>query len=159
MTTARTSGGVPPRTRAVELRRRLFHGDRSAASAPGKREMDADELDAEPRELRERQLGIRDVRPGAKRHLQQVGSLQARNAWSAGNEPADQLDVECPAGMERLVEGSREHIGSAERLGAALGVVDAEIEDQRGCRGEDAAQVVAERVTLDPRAEERDPRR
>src|SRR5437870_7415720 len=120
MTTARTSGGVPPRARRVQLCWRVLHRNRGAARTPDEGEMDADELDAEPRELRERQLGIRDVRPGAKRHLQQVGSLQARNAWSAGNEPADQLDVECPAGMERLVEGSREHIGSAERLGAAL---------------------------------------
>src|SRR5438128_11166275 len=143
MTTARTSGGVPPRARAVQLCWRVFHRNRGAAGTPDEGEMDADELDAEPRELPEPQLGIRDVRPGAKRHLQQIGSLQARNPWSAGEEPADQLDVERPAGMERFVERSSEQTGSTERLCAALGVVDAEIEDQRGCRREDAAEIVA----------------
>ena len=82
----------------------MFHPKRGAASPPGKREMDADELDAEPRKLHESQLGIRDVRPRAKRHLQQIGSLQARNPRSAGEEPADQLDVERPAGMKRLAQ-------------------------------------------------------
>src|SRR5205085_2357024 len=100
MTSASTSGGVPPRTRAVELFRRVLHRDHGAAAAAGKREMDADELDAEPGKLHEPQLGVRDVRPGAQRHLQQIGCLQARNPWSAAEKPADQLDVERPAGME-----------------------------------------------------------
>src|SRR2546425_11591349 len=152
------SGGVPARVWAVELSRPVFQRHRRAASVLRQSEMDTDQFDAKAWKLHEPQFRIRNVRPGAKRHLQQIGGLQAGNPSSPGEEPADQLDVECPAGMEWLVERCSEQTRGAERLGAALGIVDAQIEDQRCSRGEDAAEVVSESVALDVGAEERDAR-
>ena len=121
--------------------------------------MDARELDSEPGELHEPQLGVGHVRPGAKRHLEQVRAPQSGNSWRTREESPDQLHIEGPARMERLLEGRREQWRGVESLGAALGIVDPQVEDQRSRGGKDAAQIVARRLALDGRAEQRDARR
>jgi len=121
--------------------------------------VDARELDPEPGKLHEPQLGVGHVRPGAQRHLEQVRGLQSGNSGHTREKAPDQLYVESPARMERLLEGCREQWRGVEGLGPTLGIVDAQVEDQRSRGGKDAAQIVARRVALDGRAEKRDARR
>ena len=70
----------------------------------------------------------------------------------------DDLDVEDPFGDEGFGENGLQAGIDAEELRSALRVVDGQLEDDGSGGGEDAAQVVAERVALDMTSEELDAR-
>ncbi len=93
------------------------------------------------------------VRPAPQRDFDEVVAGE-----TAREQPPDQLHVEGPASVERLFESAGQHRRGAERLGATLGVVDRQPEDERGEGGEEPPQVVPRGLPLDLGAEQRHPR-
>jgi len=120
---------------------------------------DPPQVDARAQVVGGADLRACDVGPLHQRQLADHRVGRRKPALAPRTDHArEDLDVEGPARDEGLGEELAQRRARAKELGAALRVVDAQPEHRRDRGRGQPAEVVAQRVPLDPAAEQHDPR-
>ncbi len=102
------------------------------------------------------EAGAGDVLPDGEGVLVDGLVGEAVGVGMEGEEAGEELHVEDPAGVEGAGEDLLEVRGDAEEFGAALGVVDGDVQESGDDRGEDAPEIMADGAPVDRAAEQAD---
>ena len=149
---ARAEAATRDARRAADARRdepaglRPPNHDPRSATALLELRSDDREVDAGAHPRRRGELRACHVRPASQRHLEEIPGVEAGKTAGADQQPSQELHVEDRPRMKRLGDGGAEEVRVLEELRAALRVVEARAQDQRGDRREGPSEVVAARL-------------